>query len=76
MTIGIVLQMFRLIFEAVEPNGSAAEFESKLNEVLYDQGIGWKMERGQIVYRGDQPFEQTVASARHVLKKHDAGSRP
>ena len=51
------------------PNGSATEFESKLNEVLYEQGIGWKMERGQIVYRGDQPFEQTVASARHVLQQ-------
>ncbi|WP_224361264.1 AbiJ-NTD4 domain-containing protein [Hyalangium versicolor] len=51
------------------PNGSATEFESKLNEVLYEQGIGWKMERGQIIYRGDQPFEQTVASAWHVLQQ-------
>lgn len=50
-------------------NGSAAGIESKLNEVLYEQGIGWKMERGQIVFRGDQPFEQAVASARAVLRQ-------
>jgi hypothetical protein len=50
-------------------SGSATEFESKLNEVLYEHGIGWKMERGQIVYRGDQPFEQTVASARQALQQ-------
>jgi len=50
-------------------SGSATEFESKLNEVLYEQGIGWKMERGQIVYRGDQPFEHAVASARNVLQQ-------
>lgn len=57
------------------PNGSATGFESKLNEVLYEQGIGWKMERGQIVYRGDQPFEQTVASARHVLQQSNRSTR-
>lgn len=50
--------------------GGAAEFESKLNEVLFEQGIGWKMERGQIVYRGDQPFERSVTSAQQAL--HDS----
>jgi hypothetical protein len=50
-------------------NGSATEFENKLNEVLHEQGIGWKMERGQIVYRGEQPFEQAVASARLALEQ-------
>lgn len=49
--------------------GNATEYEAKLNEVLYEQGIGWKMERGQIVYRGDQPFEQAVATARLELQK-------
>ena len=49
-------------------NGSATEFEAKVNEVLYEQGIGWKMERGQIVYRGDQPFEHAVSSPRQALQ--------
>jgi hypothetical protein len=48
--------------------GAAADFESKLNEVFYEQGIGWKMEQGQIVYRGDEPFEQAVTSALQVLQ--------
>lgn len=48
---------------------SASTFEPKLNEVLFEQGIGWKMERGQIVYRGDQPFEQAVAVAGQVLQQ-------
>ena len=46
---------------------NATEFESKLNEILYEQGIGWKMDRGHIVYRGDEPFEQAVATARQAL---------
>jgi len=54
--------------------GSATEFETKLNEILYEHGIGWKMERGQIVYRGDQPFEQAVASARHALQESNRSS--
>lgn len=48
-------------------SGSAADFESKLNEIVYELGIGWKMERGRFVYRGDQPFEQAVASAQTML---------
>jgi hypothetical protein len=48
-------------------SGSAADFETKLNEVMYELGIGWKMD-GQIVYRGDQPFERAVASTQTVLE--------
>lgn len=48
--------------------GDAGDFESKLNEVLCEQGIGWKMEQGHIVYRGDEPFEQAVTSARQALQ--------
>lgn len=48
---------------------SAANFESKLNEILFEQGIGWKMEHGRIMYRGEEPFEQAVLSARHMLQQ-------
>jgi hypothetical protein len=50
-------------------SGSANEFESKLNDVMNEQGIGWKMELGRIVYRGDQPFEHAVAHARQTLQR-------
>lgn len=50
-------------------SGSAIEFESKVNETLFELGIGWKMVRGQIVYRGDQPFEQAISSAQQVLEE-------
>lgn len=43
------------------------EYEVKLNEVLFDLGIGWKMEDGQFIFRGDQPFEHAMASAREAL---------
>ncbi|MBX3182884.1 MAG: hypothetical protein KIT72_18175 [Polyangiaceae bacterium] len=49
--------------------GRGGSFESKLNDVLYEQGIGWKMEHGLIVYRGDQPFEHAVKSAHQVLQR-------
>jgi uncharacterized protein (DUF2267 family) len=50
-------------------HASAAEFEAKLNEIFCEQGIGWKMESGQIVFRGDQPFEHAVAAARNALSQ-------
>lgn len=49
------------------PRGSATDFETKVNEVLCELGIGWKMERGLILYRGDQPFEHAVSTAHDVL---------
>ncbi len=54
--------------------GNATELETKLNEVFYEQGIGWKMENGQIVYRGDQPFEQALAKACNALQPSNRGT--
>lgn len=43
------------------------EFERKLNEVLVEQGVGWKMVHGQMETRGDLPFEQTLQAAKKAL---------
>ncbi|MCY3595236.1 MAG: hypothetical protein OXH01_08400 [Bacteroidetes bacterium] len=32
-------------------------FETKINEVFREKGIGWKLDGGKITYRGEGPFE-------------------
>lgn len=35
-------------------------FENKINEFFYEKGIGWKVEKGTIVSRGDDFFEEAL----------------
>jgi len=43
-------------------------FEGELNDFFKVNGIGWKMENGQIETRGDNIFEQSVNQVTTVLK--------
>jgi hypothetical protein len=47
----------------------AAEFEQALTEFFIEQGIGWKMENGEIVTRGTEAFEAAVHHAVEALEK-------
>lgn len=51
-----------------DDTGDAREFEAELNEFFFEHGIGWKMEGGQVSYRGARPFERTMAAARDALE--------
>lgn len=46
----------------------APEFEKELNDFFVRKGIGWKLENGQILVRGQEAFEATVKSASAILK--------
>ena len=43
------------------------QFEKKLNQVFYEKGIGWKMKKGKIVFRGSDTFERTSEESIKVL---------
>jgi hypothetical protein len=47
------------------PNARA--YESVLNEICVETGIGWQMVNGRFVSRGDAPFESTVHHAREAV---------
>lgn len=43
------------------------EFESEINDYFKEMGIGWKLEGGQVTFRGDEAFETDVRKAETVL---------
>ena len=44
-------------------------FENKINDFFYEKGIGWKVEKGTIVSRGDDFFEEALNSGIEALEK-------
>ncbi|MBK82120.1 MAG: hypothetical protein CMQ43_14520 [Gammaproteobacteria bacterium] len=46
---------------------AAARFQERLNECFMEQGIGWKMDEGKVVFRGSETFSETVAGAIEAL---------
>ncbi len=47
----------------------SCEIERKINELLVDFDIGWKVLNGRIETRGDELFENTVQTARTTLDR-------
>lgn len=50
--------------------GSKTVFENKINEFFYEKGIGWKIEKGTIVSRGDDFFEEALDKTIEVLNEN------
>jgi hypothetical protein len=40
-----------------------AEFENEINEFFMTRGVGWKLEKGKIVFRGDEGLDRILAVA-------------
>jgi hypothetical protein len=45
----------------------ASEFQDRLNELFRENGIGWQMTEGQIVYRGSEAFTEATREATVIL---------
>ena len=45
------------------------EFEDRLNQYFHEHGIGWKMEKGQITYRGSEVFSGATQEAVEILEQ-------
>jgi hypothetical protein len=51
--------------------GSAAgQYESQLNELLREGGIGWQVQSGRIVVRGSETFDAVTREASNTLVEH------
>ena len=47
---------------------SAEFFEQQVNEVFVENGIGWKLEKGEVRVRGEEGFEFVSGRAREELE--------
>lgn len=62
-----VYDIIEALYEAIDHN-KKAEFEEELNDYFSEKGIGWKLEKGVIEYRGDGHFEATVKVVESTLQ--------
>lgn len=49
------------------PKDKLPSFESEINDYFCENGIGWKLENGILLLRGDDAFEYAVESVKNVL---------
>ncbi len=42
-------------------------FETKINEMFREKGVGWKLDGGKVTYRGEGPFESLAQAAPEQL---------
>jgi hypothetical protein len=64
-----VYDIIESIYKALHQN-NLREFEERLNRYFEQRGIGWKINDGLIVTRGDENFEKSVGSATSELSQH------
>lgn len=48
-------------------NENSGKFDGRLNQFFFENGIGWQMDGGQIVYRGSEAFSGATHEAVEVL---------
>jgi AbiJ N-terminal domain 4 len=53
---------------------SPAKYQTALNDLCAETGIGWQMVNGRFVARGDVPFEQTVRRAQEAMARSPHGT--
>ena len=51
------------------PKNIKEEFASNINKFLISNGYGWKLDKGQILSRGDDAFEQSINSAINCIEQ-------
>ena len=54
-----IYDIIEYFYKELDQNNRTA-FENKINEFFYEKGIGWKVEKGTIVSRGDDFFEEAL----------------
>lgn len=54
---------------AQEFNDKSSRFDDRLNQFFFENGIGWLMDGGQIVYRGSEAFSGATQEAVEILER-------
>lgn len=64
-----VYELIETAYERIIPVESRQEYEDIINEFFMANGIGWKMEKGEIMVRGEDSFERDISSAKELLSE-------
>lgn len=63
-----VYDIIEALAKSVSPQKKQS-FEAEINTFFVEEGVGWKIENGAILYRGDEEFESLVLQTDNVLEK-------
>lgn len=62
-----VYEIIEVGYEKIVKEEYKEEFENSINEFFIENGIGWRMENGELLVRGEDSFEKDVSSAKELL---------
>lgn len=62
-----VYEIIEVGYEKIVKEEYKEEFENSINEFLVEYGIGWRMENGELLVRGEDSFEKDISSAKELL---------
>jgi len=66
-----VYEIIEVAYEEIVKEEFREEFENNINEFFIEYGIGWRMENGELLIRGNETFEKDISETSSTLK--DAG---
>ncbi|MBQ6729368.1 MAG: hypothetical protein IJQ83_04470 [Bacteroidales bacterium] len=66
-----VYEIIEVAYEEIVKEEYREEFENNINEFFIEYGIGWRMENGELLIRGNETFEKDISETSSTLK--DAG---
>lgn len=58
-----------IVADSTLGSSRAPHFEREINAYFVETGIGWQLERGEILVRGSESFQSIVASASNALAR-------
>ena len=62
-----VYEIIEVGYEKIVKEEYKEEFENSINEFFFEYGIGWRMENGELLVRGEDSFEKDISSAKELL---------
>lgn len=66
-----VYEIIEVAYEKIVQEEYKEEFQNNINEFFVENGIGWRMEKGELLIRGNETFEEEISATSSTLK--DAG---
>lgn len=60
--------LYKIINNGTKKGRAAAEtYAREVNDILQNEGIGWRMKNGELLYRGSESFEKVVETTKNAL---------
>lgn len=63
-----VYEIIEIAYEKIVKEEYKEEYENNINEFFNEYGIGWRMENGELLIRGNEAFEKEISSTSSILE--------